>query len=40
MIKAILFDKDSTLVEFDSFWNSVCQKSLHEIMAQIYRAIL
>lgn len=33
-IKAIIFDKDGTLLDFDAFWVTVCVKAIEDVLMQ------
>jgi len=35
MIKAIIFDKDGTLIDFDSFWIAVSENAINHILAEL-----
>lgn len=35
MIKAIIYDKDGTLMRFDDFWIPVAQEAIKEIVKKI-----
>ena len=35
MIKAIIFDKDGTLIDFDSYWIAVSENAINHILAEL-----